>query len=245
MDKMAKYKDIATIIRNRILEGVYPTGGLLPEQIKLAQEFQTSRMTIQKALEILNFEGLIYSTQGKGTFIKSNAASLSRLDTSINQYVGTTELFKDQAVVKSQILKNELRLPNADEQDKLQLTKTDAVYDIIRVRYLDTAPYCIEHSVMPAKILGDLTDNILKESIYAYLENQLNFKIGAAYRKISADQPNQMDQEYLKCAITEPVLQVEQTVFLQTGEPFEYSTTRHRFDKGSITTINMGNARAN
>ncbi|MCZ3393889.1 UTRA domain-containing protein, partial [Enterococcus faecium] len=64
-----------------------------------------------------------------------------------------------------------------------------------------------------------------------------------AYRKISADKPNNMDQKYLKCDLTEPVLQVQQTVFLQNGEPFEFSTTRHRFDMGSITTINMGNSR--
>lgn len=240
---MAKYKDIAKVIRERILNGTYPTGKLLPEQIKLSKEFKTSRMTIQKALDLLGYEGLIYSKQGKGTFVKSNADSLSKLDTSINQYVGTTELFKNKASVSSKIIKNELRLPSSKEQDKLQLDRTDAVYDVIRVRYLDEAPYCIEHSIMPAKILGNLTDEVLKKSIYYYLEQQLNLKIGAAYRKISADKPNEMDQEYLKCDLTEPVLQVKQTVFLQNGKPFEYSTTRHRFDMGSITTINMGNTR--
>lgn len=240
---MAKYKDIAKVIRERILNGTYPTGESLPEQVKLSKEFKTSRMTIQKALDLLGYEGLIYSKQGKGTFVKSNADSLSKLDTSINQYVGTTELFKNKASVSSKIIKNELRLPSSKEQDKLQLDRTDAVYDVIRVRYLDEAPYCIEHSIMPTKILGNLTDGVLKKSIYYYLEQQLNLKIGAAYRKISADKPNKMDQEYLKCDLTEPVLQVKQTVFLQNGKPFEYSTTRHRFDIGSITTINMGNTR--
>lgn len=240
---MAKYKDIAKVIRERILNGTYPTGESLPEQVKLSKEFKTSRMTIQKALDLLGYEGLIYSKQGKGTFVKSNADSLSKLDTSINQYVGTTELFKNKASVSSKIIKNELRLPSSKEQDKLQLDRTDAVYDVIRVRYLDEAPYCIEHSIMPTKILGDLTDEVLKKSIYYYLEQQLNLKIGAAYRKISADKPNKMDQEYLKCDLTEPVLQVKQTVFLQNGKPFEYSTTRHRFDMGSITTIDMGNTR--
>lgn len=240
---MAKYKDIAKVIRERILNGTYPTGESLPEQVKLSKEFKTSRMTIQKALDLLGYEGLIYSKQGKGTFVKSNADSLSKLDTSINQYVGTTELFKNKASVSSKIIKNELRLPSSKEQDKLQLDRTDAVYDVIRVRYLDEAPYCIEHSIMPTKILGNLTDGVLKKSIYYYLEQQLNLKIGGAYRKISADKPNKMDQEYLKCDLTEPVLQVKQTVFLQNGKPFEYSTTRHRFDMGSITTINMGNTR--
>ena len=187
---MAKYKDIAKVIRERILNGTYPTGESLPEQVKLSKEFKTSRMTIQKALDLLGYEGLIYSKQGKGTFVKSNADSLSKLDTSINQYVGTTELFKNKASVSSKIIKNELRLPSSKEQDKLQLDRTDAVYDVIRVRYLDEAPYCIEHSIMPTKILGNLTDGVLKKSIYYYLEQQLNLKIGAAYRKISADKPN-------------------------------------------------------
>lgn len=243
MIKLAKYKDIATIIRNRILNGTYPTGDLLPEQVKLSKEFKTSRMTIQKALDLLSYEGLIYSKQGKGTFVKSNADSLSKLDTSINQYVGTTELFKDRAIVRSTVLKNELRLPTVEEQEKLQLNKANAIYDIIRVRYLNKEPYCVEHSIMPVKILGDLSDDVLKNSIYSHIEHDLDLKIGAAYRKISADKPNNMDQKYLKCDLTEPVLQVQQTVFLQNGKPFEFSTTRHRFDMGSITTINMGNSR--
>ena len=238
---MAKYKDIAATIRTRILEGQYSADGPLPEQKKLAQEFETSRMTIQKALEMLTYEGLIYSEQVRGTFIKSNVSALSQLDATVNQYVGTTKLFAGKATVKSDILKNELRLPDAEEQEKLQLAKTEAVYDVVRLRFLNEVPYSIEHSIMPAKILGELTDAVLKKSIYEYLEQTLHLKIGVAYRRISADQPNQMDQEYLHCKPVEPVLQVTQTVFLQNGLPFEYSTTRHRYDMGSITTITQGN----
>ncbi|KRK45172.1 bacterial regulatory s, gntR family protein [Dellaglioa algida DSM 15638] len=238
---LAKYKEIAATIRKRISDGTYPAKTALPEQIKLAQEFKTSRMTIQKALEILMFEDLIYSKQGSGTFIKSNAASLSQLDTGINQYIGTTALFKGKSEVRSQVLEKKLRLPTPDESEYLQLDEIEAVYDIIRLRFLDGKPYSIEHSVMPAKILKNLTKEILEKSIYYYLENKLGLKIGSAYRKISADKPNDMDQKYLKCDLTEPVLQVEQTVFLQNGIPFEYSTTRHRYDQGSIITVTKGN----
>lgn len=238
---MAKYKEIAATIRERILDGTYTTETALPEQIKLAKEFKTSRMTIQKALEILTFEDLIHSKQGSGTFIKSNAASLSQLDAGINQYIGTTALFKGKSEVRSQVLEKTLRLPIQDERKYLQLDETDAVYDITRLRFLDENPYSIEHSIMPAKILKNLTTEILEKSIYNYLENQLGLKIGSAYRKISADQPNNMDQKFLKCELTEPILQVKQTVFLQNGTPFEYSTTRHRYDQGSIITVTKGN----
>ena len=134
-------------------------------------------MTIQKALEMLTYEGLIYSEQGRGTFIKSNVSALSQLDATVNQYVGTTKLFAGKATVKSDILKNELRLPDAEEQEKLQLAKTEAVYDVVRLRFLNEVPYSIEHSIMPAKILGELTDAVLKKSIYEYLEQTLHLNL--------------------------------------------------------------------
>lgn len=58
---MAKYVDIAKQLKSKILKGEYTSEVPLPDQISLAVIFKTSRVTIQKALDLLNNEGLIYS----------------------------------------------------------------------------------------------------------------------------------------------------------------------------------------
>ncbi|MDE1454928.1 UTRA domain-containing protein, partial [Bacillus paralicheniformis] len=37
----------------------------------------------------------------------------------------------------------------------------------------------------------------------------------------------------------DPVLEVEQVAFLNTGEPFEYSFARHRYDKFVFSSVHV------
>lgn len=69
---MSKYADIAQSIRAAIKAGAYKPGAALPEQKRMAAEFHTSRMTLQKALDLLKTEGYLYSQQGGRTYVKYN-----------------------------------------------------------------------------------------------------------------------------------------------------------------------------
>ena len=57
---MNKYEEIANELRRRISDGDYTEGEILPDQIELAKEFDVSRMTLKKAIDIIAMEGLIY-----------------------------------------------------------------------------------------------------------------------------------------------------------------------------------------
>lgn len=54
-------------LRVRLSDGAYPLNSFLPSQEALAEEFQVSRDTAQKALRILRTEGWIESRQGQGS----------------------------------------------------------------------------------------------------------------------------------------------------------------------------------
>jgi DNA-binding transcriptional regulator YhcF (GntR family) len=54
-------------IRARIADGTYAVGGLLPTQRELAEEFEVSRDTVQRALQELKNERWIESRQGSGS----------------------------------------------------------------------------------------------------------------------------------------------------------------------------------
>ena len=47
------------------------------------------------------------------------------------------------------------------------------------------------------------------------------------------------DQKYLDCKEDDPVLEVEQVAFLSDMRPFEFSQTRHRYDKGEFYVNNL------
>ncbi|GER70330.1 GntR family transcriptional regulator [Weizmannia acidilactici] len=236
---MAKYKMIADEIRRRIKSKVYEVSKPLPEQVKLAEEFHTSRVTIQKALDLLAVEGLVYSKQGSGTYVRKNAWQMSNLDSRADDYLGLTNKMANEGKISSMVISFQLRFPNEDECEKLIIEKNEPIYDIIRLRRLNDEPYLIEHTKMPVEVIPGLTEDILYKSIYTYIRKDLGLKIGGANRRIRADKPDELDQKYLECDKCDPVLEVNQVVYLDNGVPFEYSRTRHRYDKGDILVVDL------
>lgn len=70
----APYLQLADILRTRIQTGEIPTGRKLPSQMELEQEFDLSRNTIKKALDVLKAEDLIETAPGRGLFVKNSKA---------------------------------------------------------------------------------------------------------------------------------------------------------------------------
>lgn len=60
---------IATVLRERIADGTYPPGGMLPAERDLAVEFAVSRVTIRNVLDRLQAQDLVRRQPGKGTYV--------------------------------------------------------------------------------------------------------------------------------------------------------------------------------
>lgn len=65
----APYQQLAAILRERITSGKIPPGRRVPSQTELEQEFDLSRNTIKKALDLLKDEGLVATSPGRGLFV--------------------------------------------------------------------------------------------------------------------------------------------------------------------------------
>ncbi len=69
---------------SRISNGEYPVNQKLPSENTLANEFGVSRPVLRMALEKLRTEGVIYSRQGAGNFVRaasSNPVGFARVET--------------------------------------------------------------------------------------------------------------------------------------------------------------------
>ncbi|MFC1418761.1 GntR family transcriptional regulator [Streptacidiphilus cavernicola] len=63
---MLKYEEIAENLRRRIEAGEFPPGVKLPAGRDLCEQWQVSRATVNKALEVLKADALVVSRQGSG-----------------------------------------------------------------------------------------------------------------------------------------------------------------------------------
>lgn len=82
--KEIKYLKIAELIKLKILNHIYKPHDLLPSENSLCEEYSVSRMTIRKSIERLVNEGYLYSSPGKGTFVKDYLSNKFEIDFDID-----------------------------------------------------------------------------------------------------------------------------------------------------------------
>lgn len=235
---MLKYQAIASEIRRRILTGQYPPKTMIPEQKQFAAEFDVSMITIKKALDGLAREGLIYKKSGLGTFVLGKIPLGGEYDSPANAFDGlSNQQGKDN--VSSEVIKFAPVFPTADVAEKLDCNVSETVYEIVRLRRLNNIPFILEHTFMPVRLVPNLTEEVLKESIYQFMHKQLHLKFGGAYRKIHAAIATPYDIKYLGAKEQTPILEVEQVAWLTNGDNVEYSTSRNLYDQRSYTVIDV------
>lgn len=90
-----KYLQIYHAIREKILSNEYAINQQLPDEITLTKEFNSSRMTVKKALDLLVSEGLIFRKRGQGTFVLSRGTSKRKLIVPERDIKGLTKISED------------------------------------------------------------------------------------------------------------------------------------------------------
>jgi GntR family transcriptional regulator of arabinose operon len=74
-----KYQEVFNAIEEDILSGRYKPGQKLPSETALLEQFQTSRITIVRALRDLQHRGLVQRRAGSGTYVADATARKANL----------------------------------------------------------------------------------------------------------------------------------------------------------------------
>jgi len=233
-----KYNYIADVIRERVFKGDYPLVKPIPDEMTLAKEFDCSRMTMKKALEVLVLEGLLYRKRGHGTFIIKSALRAKKFNIRSEELDGLTAQSTGKSVT-SKILRFDVEFPDGEIQERLNIPKETPVYHIQRVRYVDGVPIVIEKTFMPTTVISGITEEVLNGSVYSYLKNDLNLNFASAHKEVRAAKSEAIDQEHLQCSPRDPVLVVSRVAYLNDGTPFEFSISRHHYDKFVFKVVNI------
>lgn len=232
----AKYLKVARIIEKRIKDGSYKPQDPIPDQEALAKELGVSRLTVKKALDGLERKGLLYKQSGLGTFVLGPIPIQTQKDSAANGFSGLQEEMGNDRI-SSEVLHFTIDFPDEKIQKNLRIKNSEPVYNILRLRLLDKKPFILEHTYMPVKLVPNLDYVILNDSIYEYLHHKLKLKFGVAYRKIKATKATDKDQEFLKAKKADPMLELEQVIWLSNGQPIEYSTSRNRFSDRDYVVV--------
>lgn len=226
---MPKYADIVKDLIGKISRGDYPPNTKLPTMKELCAVYGVSRITIKKAMDELELLGMITRRQGAGTFVKhiqSESSNLAKWPGPTGILGTTSDYERRGKQVRSHIEYFKVETPPPNVMEALNMSQ-GFVYHIVRSRFVDDHPICVEYTFMPIDLIPGITEDVIHGSIYQYIEGTLGLRIDSAHTIVCATVPTADECEWLGIPRDTPLLEAEQTAFLSDGTCFEYSITRH------------------
>ena len=235
---MLKYEKIAFDIKEDILSEKYKPNEQLPFEKELCEKYNVSKMTVKKALDLLVNDGLIIKRRGSGTFVKDITEKEIQRIIEKKQFSGLTTTSIGHKVT-SKVL--EFKIINATKEiaDILKIEEDEFIYFVHRVRYVDDKAVVIEKTYIPLNLIPGMKLADVKKSIYAYIKDKLGLNIQSAHSTVRAMKSDELDRKYLNLEKDEPILEVERVAYLDNGKVFEYSFSRHRYDKFEFKSITV------
>ena len=235
---MLKYEKIAFDIKEDILSEKYKPNEQLPFEKELCEKYNVSKMTVKKALDLLVNDGLIIKRRGSGTFVKDITEKEIQRIIEKKQFSGLTTTSIGHKV-NSKVL--EFKIINATKEiaDILKIEEDEFIYFVHRVRYVDDKAVVIEKTYIPLNLIPGMNLADVKKSIYGYIKDKLGLNIQSAHSTVRAMKSDELDRKYLNLEKDEPILEVERVAYLDNGKVFEYSFSRHRYDKFEFKSITV------
>lgn len=92
-NRLPSYLQVYNQLKQDILKGKYKIGEMLPIEGDLEKIFEVSRITIRKAVKLLNEDKLVDVKQGRGTMVLDFKASQN-----LNHVVSVTETLRQKAI---------------------------------------------------------------------------------------------------------------------------------------------------
>jgi len=223
-----KYLTIYESIVEQIKNGELAPQTLLPSENELKDQYDTSRETIRKALNLLSQNGYIQKVRGKGSIV----IDISKFDFPVSGLVSFKELASKMGS-KPETLVNELVLikPDGYIRQQLQLGGKDLVWKVVRTREMGGEKIILDKDYLCSSLVPALTEEICADSIYEYLENDLKLTISFAKKEIVVVEPTAEDRLLLDLEGFYNVVVIKNYVYLDDATLFQYTESRHRPDK--------------
>ncbi|CDM69678.1 Trehalose operon transcriptional repressor [Clostridium bornimense] len=216
------------IIVNKIENRDYQTNDKLPSEKELMNQYSVSRDTVRKALNMLEQNGYIQKSKGKGSFV----LDINKFNFPSSGVVSFKELAeKYSSNIETFVEVLECIYPNKNIAKGLETSESEKTWKVVRTRSFDGEKVILDKDYILKKFVDELTYDVCKDSLYEYIENVLGLKIAYAKREITVQNATEEDKKYLDMKGFEMIVVVRSYTYLDDTSLFQYTESRHRPDK--------------
>lgn len=229
MDKKSKiplYMTVLEILKERIITGEYGLHTFMPTENELEKEFNVSKITIRKAIAMLETEGFVTKKSGSGTKVISNG--LYNILTRTQPFSKT---LTDEGFTFRRENTKVTRISLAPQDELYQFFGAEC-YKITRKYFLDGVPYIYyTHYLLGEMKLDEVSDD---ERFSIYMQMYKNKRMISHFKdEFYIDYPSTQILEELKLK-EGPTLGRKRTTYGINGEVLEisysqYNTRMHNY----------------
>ena len=221
------HDSVREAIEAQIRSGELPPGARLQSERELAERLGVSRVTVRRALDGLEKEGLVRTAPGSGRYVEGAA-----LAEPPNALLSFTELGAQRGLVaSSQVLGASFRPATLEEAETARIAPGADLFELNRLRMLDGIAVALDRTRIPLAVAPALPDTDFESvSLYDALDRAGARVMTADYTtEACAATPAQARQLGLEPG--EPLLFARTTSFDAQGRVVELGETFYRGDR--------------
>ncbi|WP_245636838.1 GntR family transcriptional regulator [Azospirillum thiophilum] len=226
-----KARRIYLLLRDRIVAGELPPGSRLPGEPALAAEHAVSRVTVRRALDLLDKEGLVQRKAGSGTFVHDTrtvrpiVADLSNVLSHLIDMGRSTDV---------KLLSFSYGLPSEAVAASLGLAAGERVQRSVRIRMIDGVPFSYLTTHVPEWIGLTWSEAELAARPLLELIERSGVQAERATQAISATLAGPEAAAALDLEIGSPLLSLTRVVYEPSGRGVEHLHALYRPDRYSF-----------
>lgn len=213
------HKQLSDILITRIRSEGDAKIDKLPSETELVNEFDVSRHVIRQALTNLRVQGLITTSQGRGSYILRRQIE-KPLDI-LQSYHESMKQLGFSVVVK--LIKKEIVKSNPEVKGKLQSSENELFY-LERISYLDDQPITLLSSfIIPGSWGFDKLMAFASGSLTEHLHRFCGVTLAKATNCIEIRFAQPQISKKLNLDLGSPLLHVDSISYDENNVPIEYT----------------------
>jgi GntR family transcriptional regulator len=215
-----RYEDVIERIESTIADDGLGPGSRLPSNAELAEAAGVSLITVRRALDELEREGVVVRYQGVGTFVaRGRIVSEPAKRGDLAQTLADI----DRSSVRTTLVDLFRGRPSTTIARALLLEPDEEVWSVTRLRYVQEQPMILERAALPVRLVPALDAGALEAggSLYAMLTQRHGLVDDSEEQVLALARPSADERAALGLDRDRDVIRIRGVTFDPGGMPFD------------------------
>ena len=217
----------------KIMNGEYPPGSLLPTETEIMNQYKISRITVRKAMDMLLGDGLITKKRGYGTCVQQK-----KVEQTMQRVLHFSEEMQKKGIRSStKMILNEIVPATIQIAQALAIPEGTSLVHVYRLRYANDVPMCVESAYLELNLCPEVPNHDFSmKSLRKFLKETYEIQWTHASQKIFAINANSQLAKQLDISHNSALIYIERVSYMVDGKPGEFLQGYYRGDSYYLTT---------